>query len=128
MLFANEQMTSQMGALLEEGRQYWNLQKKYLGLHTAEVLTRLLSRIALVLILILVGSLVLLFGSFALAFWLGALLDSTTPPTVPQADPKNPIIVAKTTLQLNFKGCNQQNKSNTLLLLILLLVLKKTLM
>ena len=78
MLFANEQMTSQMGALLEEGRQYWNLQKKYLGLHTAEVLTRLLSRIALVLILILVGSLVLLFGSFALAFWLGALLDSTT--------------------------------------------------
>lgn len=78
MLFANEQMTSQMGALLEEGRQYWNLQKKYLGLHTAEVLTRLLSRIALVLILILTGSLVLLFGSFALAFWLGALLDSTT--------------------------------------------------
>lgn len=78
MLFANEQMTSQMGALLEEGRQYWNLQKKYLGLHTAEVLTRLLSRIALVLILILTGSLVLLFGSFALAFWLGTLLDSTT--------------------------------------------------
>lgn len=77
MMFVNEQMTSQMGHLFDEGRQYWNLQKQYLGLHTAEVLTRLLSTVALVLILILVGSLVLLFGSFALAFWLGDLLGSS---------------------------------------------------
>ena len=77
MLFANDRMTSQMGQLFEEGKQYWNLQKKYLGLHTAEVLTRLLSTLALVLVLVLIGSLVLLFGSFAIAFWLGELLDSS---------------------------------------------------
>lgn len=29
-----------------------------------------------------------------------------TPPTVPQADPKNPITVAKTILQLNSNSCN----------------------
>ena len=78
MLFANEQMTAQMGQLLDEGRRYWDLQKKYLGLHLAEVLTRLLSTVALVLTLILVGSLVLLFGSFAMAYWLGNLTGSTT--------------------------------------------------
>jgi len=77
MLFANEQMTSQMGTLLEEGRRYWKLQKEYLGLHLAEILTRLLSSIALVLILILVGSMVLLFASFAIAYWLAEVLGST---------------------------------------------------
>lgn len=77
MMFANEQMTSQMGQLLEEGKHYWELQKQYLSLHSAEVLTRLLSTVALILILILVGSLVLLFGSFALAYWLGDLLGSS---------------------------------------------------
>ena len=76
MLFVNEQMTSQMGQLFQEGCRYWDLQKQYLGLHTAEVLTRLLATIALVLILILIGSLVLLFGSFALAYWLGELTGS----------------------------------------------------
>ena len=75
-MFANEQMTSQMGQLLEEGRRYWGLQKQYLGLHLAEVLSRLLSAVALALVLILVGSLVLLFGSFALAFWIGEVLGS----------------------------------------------------
>lgn len=65
-----------MGQLFEEGKRYWNLQKQYLSLHTAELLTRLLSTVALFLILILVGSLVLLFGSFTFAYWLGELLDS----------------------------------------------------
>lgn len=76
MLFVNEQMTSQMGQLFEEGCRYWDLQKQYLGLHTAEVLTRLLATVALVLVLILVGSLVLLFSSFALAYWIGELTGS----------------------------------------------------
>lgn len=76
-MFANEQLTSQMEQLFTEGRNYWNLQKQYLSLHSAEILTRLLSTLVLVLVLLLVGSMVLLFGSFALAFWLGEVLDSS---------------------------------------------------
>lgn len=76
MFFSNEQNTERMSQLFAEARDFWQLQKKYLSLNTAEVLTRILSAIALWGIIILVGSLVLLFGSFALAFWLGSLLDS----------------------------------------------------
>lgn len=78
MLFSNEQTTAQMSQLFEEARQWWGLQKQYVGLQATEVLTRLFTAIALWGVLILVGSMVLLFGSFALAFWLGGLLDSTT--------------------------------------------------
>lgn len=76
-MFNNERMTTQMEQLLGEGRRYWELQKQYLSLHSAEILTRLLSTIVLLLILILVGSMVLLFASFALAYWLGELLGSS---------------------------------------------------
>lgn len=77
MLFTSEQLTNRLEQLFHEGRQYWDLQKQYLSLHAAEILTRLLSTLVLLLVLILVGSLVLLFGSFAVAYWLGELLDST---------------------------------------------------
>lgn len=77
MLFSNEQTTAQMSQLFGEARQWWELQKQYLSLHGTEILTRLFSAIALWAILILVGAMVLLFGSFALAFWLGDLLGST---------------------------------------------------
>ncbi|MCR5180025.1 MAG: hypothetical protein K6C30_02245 [Bacteroidaceae bacterium] len=76
-MFNNEQLTAQMEHLFNEGRRYWELQKQYLSLQSVEVLTRLLSTVVLILILILVGSMVLLFASFALAFWLGEMLDST---------------------------------------------------
>ena len=75
-MFANEKTTAQMGHLFDEAKRYWELQKQHLCLNSAEILTRLFSTLVLVLILILVGSLVLLFGSFALAYWLGELLDS----------------------------------------------------
>jgi hypothetical protein len=77
MLFTSEQLTNRLEQLFHEGRQYWDLQKQYLSLHAAEVLTRLLSTVVLLIVLILVGSMVLLFGSFAVAYWLGELLDST---------------------------------------------------
>ena len=77
MLFSNEQTTAQMSQLYEEARLWWGLQKQYVSLSTTEILTRLLSAIALWGVLILVGSMVLLFASFALAYWLGELLDST---------------------------------------------------
>ena len=34
-----------------------------------------------------------------------------TPPTVPHADPRNPIIVANMILQLNFNSCNQEERA-----------------
>ncbi|MBO4802476.1 MAG: hypothetical protein J5545_11550 [Bacteroidaceae bacterium] len=77
MFFNNEQTTAQMSQLYEEARQWWSLQKQYVSLNSAEILARLFSAIALWAILILVGSMVLLFASFALAYWLGELLDST---------------------------------------------------
>jgi len=76
MTIANEQTTSRMSQLIEQARQYFTLQKNYLSLHGVEILTRLFSAIALAAILILVGFLVILFGSFALAYWIGELLDN----------------------------------------------------
>lgn len=77
MFFDSGQTTEQMSQLFSEAKQYWSLQKQHLSLQTTEVLTRLLSAIALWAIVILVGSLVLLFASFAIAFWLGGLLGNT---------------------------------------------------
>lgn len=76
MGLADEQTTARMGQLFEQVRTYFTLQKEYLSLHGVELLTRLFSAIALAAILILVGFLVVLFGSFALAYWIGSLLGS----------------------------------------------------
>ena len=76
MTFSNEQTTSRMSQLFEQARRYLTLQKDYLSLNSVEILTRLFSAIALAAILILVGFLVILFGSFALAYWIGGMLGS----------------------------------------------------
>lgn len=76
MLFFSEQNTQQIHQLLEEGKEYLLLQKRYLGLQSAEMLTKLLTGIAVWAIIILVGALVLLFGSFALAFLLAKFTGS----------------------------------------------------
>lgn len=77
MNIENEQTTARMSRLFEQVRHYFTLQKDNLTLHGVEMLTRLFTAIALAAILILVGFLVVLFGSFALAYWIGSLLDST---------------------------------------------------
>ena len=77
MNIENEQTTARMSRLFEQVRRYFALQKDYLSLHGVEMLTRLFTAIALAVILILAGFLVILFGSFALAYWIGSLLDST---------------------------------------------------
>lgn len=76
MNIANEQTTSQFTHLIEQVRDYLIHQKDLLSLNTVQVLTRLFSMILLWIVLLLVGSLVILFASFALAYWLGNLLDS----------------------------------------------------
>ncbi len=76
MGITNEKTTNQMSQLFEQIRQYLSLQKNYLSLQSVEVLTRLFTAVALTAIFILVGFLVILFGSFALAYWIGELLNS----------------------------------------------------
>ncbi len=76
MLFNNEQTTEQITSLFTEARNYWQLQRKNLSLETSEVLSKLLSAVALWALVILIGALVLLFGSFAVAYLLGNLLGS----------------------------------------------------
>lgn len=76
MLFDNGTTTEQLTALITEARDFFRLQSKHIALQTTEVLTRLLAAIALWGTIVLIGSLVLLFGSFALAYSLGNLLGS----------------------------------------------------
>ncbi len=77
MNIENEQTTARVSRLFEQIRRYFALQKEYLSLNGVEMLTRLFTAIVLAVILILVGFLVILFGCFALAYWIGTLLDST---------------------------------------------------
>lgn len=76
MNIANEQTTSQFTHLFEQVRDYLTHQKDLLSLNTVQVLTRLFSMLLLWTVLLLVGSLVILFASFALAYWLGNLLGN----------------------------------------------------
>lgn len=76
MALSNDQTTTRMTQLFEQARRYVTLQKDFLSINSAEILTRLFSALALTAILILVGFMVVLFGSFALAYWLGDLLGS----------------------------------------------------
>ena len=76
MNIANEQTTSQFTHLFEQVRDYLTHQKDLLSLNTVQVLTRLFSMLLMWTVLLLVGSLVILFASFALAYWLGNLLGN----------------------------------------------------
>ena len=76
MALNNEQTTARMSQLFGQARRYFELQKSYLSLRSVEVMTRLFTGIALTTILILIGFLVILFACFAIAYWLGSLLDS----------------------------------------------------
>ncbi|MCR5819983.1 MAG: hypothetical protein K6F94_03405 [Bacteroidaceae bacterium] len=76
MFFANDEDTQRLKNLLRQGGEYWQLQRRMLSLQSASTLAKLLATIALWLIVFLVGSLVLLFASFALAFWLGDISGS----------------------------------------------------
>ncbi len=76
MFFENAQTTEQITSLFNEARNYWQLQRKNISLETGEVLSKLLSAMTLWALIILVGALVLLFGSFAIAYLLGNLLGS----------------------------------------------------
>lgn len=77
MFFENDQLTARLRSILDEGKRYFYLEKRYLGLQLVEALTTLLAAIALWAIIILIGACALLFGGIALSVWLGSLLGST---------------------------------------------------
>ena len=68
--------TEDIREIILEVKNYLNLQKKYLAIDAAEKATVILSAVAIAAICILLSSTILLFCTFALAYWIGDLLNS----------------------------------------------------
>lgn len=68
--------TEDFKEIILEVKHYLNLQKKYLAIDAAEKTTAILSAVAIAAICVLLGAIILLFCTFALAYWIGDLLDS----------------------------------------------------
>jgi len=68
--------TEDIREIILEVKHYLNLQKKYFAIDAAEKTTVILSAVAIAAICILFGAIILLFCTFALAYWIGDLLNS----------------------------------------------------
>ena len=68
--------TENIKDIILELKNYLNLQKKYLAIDAAEKITIFFSAVAIAAICILLGGIILLFFTFALAFWIGDLLTA----------------------------------------------------
>jgi hypothetical protein len=68
--------TEDIKEIILEVKHYLNLQKRYLAIDAAEKTTVILSAVAIAAICLLLGAIILLFLTFALAYWIGSLLGS----------------------------------------------------
>lgn len=68
--------TEDIREIILEVKHYLSLQKKYLAIDAAEKITKILSVVTIAAICILLGSTILLLGTFALAYLVGDLLNS----------------------------------------------------
>ena len=75
-MFSNSKNIESIGKLLLEFKKYLELQKEFVKLDATEKMTVILSAILIVPVLLLLGSIVLLFLTFALAYYLGDVLGS----------------------------------------------------
>ena len=75
-MFSNSKNIESIGKLLLEFKKYLGLQKEFVKLDATEKMTVILSAILIVTVLLLLGSIVLLFLTFALAYYLGDVLGS----------------------------------------------------
>lgn len=75
-MFSNSKNIESIGKLLLEFKKYLELQKEFVKLDATEKMTVILSAIMIVTVLLLLGSIVLLFLTFALAYYLGDVLGS----------------------------------------------------
>ena len=75
-MFSNSKNIESIGKLLLEFKKYLELQKEFVKLDATEKMTVILSASLIVTVLLLLGSIVLLFLTFALAYYLGDVLGS----------------------------------------------------
>lgn len=75
-MFSNSKNIESIGKLLLEFKKYLELQKEFVKLDATEKMTVILSAILIITVLLLLGSIVLLFLTFALAYYLGDVLGS----------------------------------------------------
>ena len=75
-MFSNSKNIESIGKLLLEFKKDLELQKEFVKLDATEKMTVILSAILIVTVLLLLGSIVLLFLTFALAYYLGDVLGS----------------------------------------------------
>lgn len=75
-MFSNSKNIESIGKLLLEFKKYLELQKEFVKLDATEKMTVILSAILIVTVLLLLGSIVSLFLTFALAYYLGDVLGS----------------------------------------------------
>ena len=75
-MFSNSKNIESIGKLLLEFKKYLELQKEFVKLDATEKMTVILSAILIVTVLLLLGSIVLHFLTFALAYYLGDVLGS----------------------------------------------------
>ncbi|MBR4855223.1 MAG: phage holin family protein [Bacteroidaceae bacterium] len=68
-----EKYTDNFRKLLQETKQYLNLQKEYALMDTADKLTVILSTVAIATVCFVLGAMILFFLTFALAYWIGNL-------------------------------------------------------
>jgi hypothetical protein len=70
-------MIDELNSIRKDVKEYLDLNLEIVKLSIAEAISRFLSSLIKVLIVILLASVVLLFLSIAAAFWLGDILNST---------------------------------------------------
>lgn len=75
-MFPDEKNIDSMQKLFLEFKNYLELQKKFVMLDAAEKLTVLLSALAVGAVVLVLSAILLLFATFALAYYLGDLLHS----------------------------------------------------
>ena len=68
-----EKYTDNFRKLLQETKQYLNLQKEYALMDTADKMTVILSTVAIAAVCFVLGAMILFFLTFALAYWIGNL-------------------------------------------------------
>ncbi|MCD8318673.1 MAG: phage holin family protein [Paraprevotella sp.] len=75
-MFSSSKNIESIGKLLLEFKKYLELQKEFVKLDATEKITVILSAVLVVAVLLLLGSIVLLFLTFALAYLLGEATGS----------------------------------------------------
>ncbi len=75
-MFSSSKNIESIGKLFLEFKKYLELQKEFVKLDATEKITVILSVAVAVAVVLLLGSIVLLFAAFALAYYLGGVLES----------------------------------------------------